>query len=102
MVAQLFHYPRCNNTHHVGSGDAHLEVILAMSTLAFLALKAANPLIMCYSDYAFCVMNRLTGPKIGDSSLTLISIMGQQVSHYLFAYQNRQYTHFGRMYLCSC
>jgi len=73
-----------------------------MSTLAFWALKAANTLIMCYSDHVFCFIIRLTRPKIVDASLTLISRIGQRALTIFFAYRTRQYNHFGRLWLCSC
>jgi len=68
--------------------DAPLTLILwetvAMSTLAFLASKAANTLIMCYSDHVLCLIMRLTRPEIVEVSLTLISRIGQWVCQYPF------------------
>ena len=52
-----------------------------MSTLAILALKAANTLIMCYSDHVFCLIMRVTRPEIVDALLTLISRVGQRACH---------------------
>ena len=55
-----------------------------MSTLAYLALKAANTLIMYYSDHVFYLIIRLTRPKIVDASLTLIHRIGQRACYYPF------------------
>jgi len=53
-----------------------------MSTLAFLALMAANTLIMCYSDHGLSWIITLSRPKIVDALLMLISMIGQRVCRY--------------------
>jgi len=74
----MFDYPRCKNKNRSRSIDGHLKGIVAMSSLAVLALKVANTLIMCHSDIVFVLIIRLTSPTIIDGSLTRISRMGQR------------------------
>ena len=55
-----------------------------MSRVAFLALKVANTLIICYSDHVFSLIIGLTRPKIVNTSLMIISRIGQQACPYAF------------------
>jgi len=72
-----------------------------MSTLAFLALKVANTLIMSQSDHVFFWLSDSEDQK----SLThrwhsFPGWVNKRVT-ILFTYKNRQYNHFGKMWLCS-
>jgi len=73
-----------------------------MSTVVFLAIKAANPLIMCSSDHVFVWLSNSQDHKwLTHRWRSFPGLVLERVT-ILFAYTNRQYNHFGRMLLCSC
>jgi len=59
-----------------------------MLTVVFVALKAANTLIICSSDHDINWIITLSRPKIVDASLMLISMIGQRVCRYPLCLSN--------------
>ena len=80
--------------------DAHSAEIVALSSLAFLAFKAAKTMFICHSDEAFIWLSDPPDQKSLTHRWHSFPGCGHKCVTFIFDYKNGQFNHFGRMGQC--